>query len=71
MLSSVRNSMDDEVTRENDLEVRWKAYFVQLLNGEEAKEVEVRRERIRGNERVVRKVVRVGHNGCAQEDERW
>ena len=32
-LSSVGNSMGEGLTRENGLEVRWREYFVQLLNG--------------------------------------
>ena len=27
------NSMGEGLTRENDIEVRWREYFVQLLNG--------------------------------------
>ena len=56
--SSVRNSMDEELTQENDIEVGWREYFVQLLNGDEMNEAGVRRATIRGNERVVRNVVR-------------
>ena len=37
-LSSMRNSMEEELTRENDSEVRWKEYFVQRLNGDEISE---------------------------------
>ena len=49
-----------ELIRENDIEVRWREYFVQLLNGDEVSEVgvDVLRARIRGDERVVRKVGR-------------
>ena len=45
---SMRNSMGEELTQENDIEGRWKEYFVQLLNGGEIREVggDVRRERI-------------------------
>ena len=55
----MRNSMGEELTRENDIEGRWKEYFVQLLNGE-IREVEghVRRGRIGEDERVVKEVVR-------------
>ena len=54
------NSMGEELTRENDIEGRWKEYFVQLLNGDEIREVggDIRRKRIGKNERVVREVVR-------------
>ena len=57
---SMRNSMGEELTRENDIEGRWKDYFVQLLKGDEMGEVggDIRRERIVENERVVREVVR-------------
>ena len=57
-MSSVRNPMDEELPKENDIEVRWKEYFVQLLNGDEISEVRVRRKRIGGNDSIVRKVVR-------------
>ena len=52
--------MGEELTRENDIESRWKNYFVQLLNGDEIREVggDIRRESIRENERVVREMVR-------------
>ena len=36
---SVRNSMGEELTRENDIERIWKEYFVRLLNGDEIGEV--------------------------------
>ena len=29
----MRNSMVEELTWEGDVEVRWREYFVQLLNG--------------------------------------
>ena len=48
--SSVRNSMGEELTRENYNEARWAEYFVQLLNGDETSEVKVRRAMIEGNE---------------------
>ena len=50
--------MGEDLTRENDREGRWKEYFVQLLNGDEIREVGVGvwRERIGEYERVVRKV---------------
>ena len=35
----MRNSMGEELTQENDIEGRWKEYFVQLLNGDEIREV--------------------------------
>ena len=38
-LLSVRNSMGEELTRENDFEVRWRRYFVQLLNDNKISEV--------------------------------
>ena len=53
--SPVRNSMGEELTRENDVEVRWKKYFVWVLNGDKINEVG---GDDRGTERVVRKVVR-------------
>ena len=36
-LLSVRNSVGEELTRENDIEVRWREYFVQerMLEGRE------------------------------------
>ena len=36
---SISNSMGEELTLENDIEGRWKEYFVQLLNGDEIKEI--------------------------------
>ena len=36
---SMRNSMGEELTRENNIEGRWKEYFVQLLNDDEIREV--------------------------------
>ena len=47
--------MGGELTRENDNEGRWKEYFVQLLNGDEIREIggHVRSETIGYNERVV------------------
>ena len=42
----MRNSMGEELTQENNIEGRWKEYFVQLLNGDEIREVgDVRGER--------------------------
>ena len=43
--------MGEELTQENDNEGRWKEYFVQLLNGNEIREVggKVKRERIGEN----------------------
>ena len=51
---SVRNSMGEELTWENDIEVILREYFFKLLNGDEISEVggDVRRGRIRRNERV-------------------
>ena len=56
----MRNSMGEELTRENDIEGRWKEYFVQLQNGDEIREVggDIRKDRIGENERVVREMVR-------------
>ena len=56
----MRNSMGEELTRENDIEGRWKEYFVQMLNGDEIREVgrDIRREIIGEDKRVVRKVFR-------------
>ena len=31
--------MGEKLTQENDIEGRWKEYFVQLLNGDKIKEV--------------------------------
>ena len=47
----MRNSMGEELTRENEVEGRWKD-FVQLLNGDELREAggDIRRERIEVNE---------------------
>ena len=52
--------MGEELTQEDDTEGRWKEYFVQLLNGDEIREVggDIRREKIGENERVVRELVR-------------
>ena len=36
---SMRSSMGEELTLENDIEGRWKEYFVQLWNGDEIREV--------------------------------
>ena len=36
--------MGEELTWENDIEGRWKEYFVQLLNGDEIKEIRGRYE---------------------------
>ena len=54
---SMINSVGEELTRENDIEGRWKEYFVQLLNGDEIREVggDIRRVRIGENERVVKR----------------
>ena len=51
----MRNSLGEELTRENDIEGRWKEYFVQVLNGDEIREAEgnVRRARIEENEKVL------------------
>ena len=48
--------MREELTRENDIEGSWKEYFVQLLKGDEIREVgeDIRRENIGENERVLR-----------------
>ena len=56
----MRNSMGEELTCENDIEGRWKEYFVQLQNGDEIREVggDIRKDRIGENERVVREMVR-------------
>ena len=56
----MRESEDEELTREDNVDVRWREYFVQLLNDGKISEVvwDVRRARIGGNEGVVRKVVR-------------
>ena len=58
--SSIRRG--EELTRENDIEGRWKMYFVKLLNGGEIMEVggDVSRERTKENARVVREVVKEG-----------
>ena len=36
---SLRTSMDEKLTQENDDDVRWRKYFVQLLNGHEISEL--------------------------------
>ena len=43
-------------TWENDVEVRWREYFVQLLNVDAISEIggNVRRIKIRGNGRIVK-----------------
>ena len=55
----MRNSIGEELTQENEIEGRWKDYFVQLLNGDEIRQVggDVRRERTGENEIVVRQIV--------------
>ena len=55
---SIRSSMGEELTQDNDIKGRWKEYFVQLLNSDEIREVEgdIRGERIGENEIVVREV---------------
>ena len=45
--------MGEKLIRENDSEVRWRDYFVRLLNGIEINEVGVRRARSGENERIV------------------
>ena len=46
----MRNCMGEELAQENDIEGRWKEYFPQLLNGNEARELgDIRRERIGKN----------------------
>ena len=66
---SIRNSMGEELTQESDIEGRWKEYFVQLLNGDEIKEVggDKRWERITEIERVVRGVVREEIRGARKK----
>ena len=51
--------MGEELTQENNTEVRWTKYFVQLLNNDKISELggDVRVGRIRGNEIIVRKVI--------------
>ena len=51
-------SMGEELTRENYTEGRWREYFIQL-NGEKISEMrgDVRRVRIRENERIARRKV--------------
>ena len=58
-MSSVRNSMGEELFLENGTEVRWRECFAQMLNGDEICEVggDFRRERIGKNERIVKMVV--------------
>ena len=38
-INEVRNSIGEELSSENNIESRWKEYFVQLLNGDELSEV--------------------------------
>ena len=51
--------MGEELTKKNDTEVRWRGFFLQLLNGGKICKVGwyFRRAGIRGNGRVVRKEV--------------
>ena len=35
----MRNLMGEELTRENDVEVRWREYFAQVLIGDKMNEV--------------------------------
>ena len=55
----MRNSMGEELTRENDIQGRQREHFVQLLNGDEISELggDVRRARIGENVRIVKEVV--------------
>ena len=61
--------MGEELTRENNNEVRQREYFVQLLKADEINEVggNVKRTKIGGNERVVRKVMREKIIGALKE----
>ena len=52
----MQNLMGKELSWENNIEVRWKEYFVQLLNSDKISEIGVRKPRIGGYEKVVRKV---------------
>ena len=66
----MRNLMGKELTRENDTEDdRWKEYFIQLLNGDEIREVggDIKRERIEGNERVIKGGKAAGMDGIVVE----
>ena len=58
-LSSVRTSISEELTRDHDIEVIWREYFVDMLNCDEVNEVggDARRARIGEKERIIRKVV--------------
>ena len=64
--------MGEDLTREDDVEVTWRKYFVQLINGDKISEgggnVRVR-GRVRWNERVVRKVVREEVIGALKKTE--
>ena len=65
---SLRDSIGEKLTRKDDFVVRWREYFVQLLNGDVMRVVGKKRlERMRryleGGKR--------GDNGCAKENERW
>ena len=51
-------SIGEELIRENDTEIRWKEHYVLLLNDDKISEVGFGRERIGGNEIIVRKVVK-------------
>ena len=52
--------MNEELTRADDTELKWREFFVQVLNGDEISEIggDVRKARIGENERVARKGVR-------------
>ena len=49
-LSSLRNQIGEELIWENNGEVSWREYYVQMLNGDEISEIGVRRKRIAENE---------------------
>ena len=56
----MRDSVDEELAQEDGGQVKWKEYFVQLLNGDVINEVGggIRKRRIIENEGVVSKVVK-------------
>ena len=60
MIVSVKSSREEESIRENEIEVRWREYFGQLLNGNVVREVRDNDKSVSdtGNEMVGRKMMR-------------
>ena len=52
-----KNSMEEELTRVNDVKIRWREYFGQLPNGDAISEVRDRSGSAERNERVIRNML--------------